>query len=225
LCYGRGRDALLKALPEVPAMSVLIEAVEGYFAAWEDRWRVETFLVEQAPTTEFVRAALAKLGLRPPEQALAEFTDAILETSVYTAKVEPAEAGMAEALAALCGRGLRLGCVSNAFMGAAVLNRILDERGLGPYCEHTVSSCEIGYRKPHPSIYEEALRALGVSAAETMFVGDRVDADVEGPASLGMMTVLTHQYRQEDPMKGSVRPDHVIRHLGELVGYVDKLRR
>ncbi len=222
-CYGRGRDALIGHHGDAPSMEALIDAVEGYFAKWEDKWKADNSRVLQSPTTDFVLEALANLGLEPPPDVLAAFTDAILETSIYTAKTLEPEAGMPEALAALREMGVRVGCVSNAFMGAAVLNRILDERGLGPYNEMTVSSCEIGYRKPHPRIYEEALNLMCIDGPEAIFVGDRVDADVEGPAALGMRTVLTHQYRQEDPAKGKVRPDQVITHLSELPAFVRTL--
>jgi len=215
-CYGRGRDALVAYHGDAPSMEDLIDAVEGYFAEWEDIWKADNTRVLQEPTADFVGRALKKLGLEPPPDVLSAFTDAILETSIYTAKALEPEEGMPEALAALRGLGVRIGCVSNAFMGAGVLNRILDERGLGRHCELTISSCDFGYRKPHPRIYEEALRAMGVEAPEAVFVGDRVDADVEGPAGLGMRTVLTHQYRQEDPGRAKSPPDAVIQHLSDL---------
>lgn len=224
-CYGCGRDALLRATPEPPAVETLIDAVEGYFAEWEDIWRGDVGRVLQGPTTDFVAEALSRIGLTALPDVLAEFTDALLEASVHTARALPPEPGMKEALAALQQRGLRIGCVSNAFMTAAGLSRIMDERGLGAYIELTVSSCELGYRKPHPAIYQAALDGLGVAAGEAVFVGDRLDADVTGPAALGMRTVLSHQYRQEDPAGAKVRPDHVIRHLSELVDYLDTLLR
>jgi HAD superfamily hydrolase (TIGR01509 family) len=218
-CYGRGREILGSPCD----LQTLIDAVEGHFASWEDIWRVDAAQVLQAPTREFVAVALKGLGLAPDADILAAFTDAILETSVYTAKVLPPEPGMPEALAALRERGLRLACVSNAFMGAHVLNQIMAERGLGRHLELTISSCELGFRKPHPAIYQAALDQLGVAAWETVFVGDRLDADVEGPAALGMRTVLTHQYRQEDAAAARVKPDAVIKHLGELASYIDTL--
>jgi HAD superfamily hydrolase (TIGR01509 family) len=222
-CYGRGRDILVAHHGDAPSMEELIEAVEGYFAQWEDRWKADNTQVLQRPTTEFVREALATVKLQPPDDVLAGFTEAILETSIYTAKTLEPEEGMPEALAELRALGVRVACVSNAFMGAEVLNRILDERGLGPHNELTISSCELGYRKPHQRIYEAALEALGVEGPEAVFVGDRLDADVEGPSRLGMRTVLTLQYRQEDPAGARVRPDHVIRHLRELPDWVKTL--
>ncbi len=224
-CYTRGRDALVPVCDPLPALEALIEGVEGHFADWEERWRLDRTLVEQGPTEGFVAEALGRLGVRPTLPAIAAFTSAILETSLYTAKTLQPEDGMPEALAALKDRGLSLAAVSNAFMGAGVLQSILDERGLGRYCDLTVSSCEVGYRKPHPRIYEEALRILAVRPEQCVFVGDRIDADVEGPAALGMRTVLTHQYRQEDLGSARVQPDFVISHLRELPDVIDRLAR
>ena len=60
-CYGSGRDALAAALNEVPDRDELIEAVEGYFAEWEDRWKEDATIVEQRPTTAFVAEARGRL--------------------------------------------------------------------------------------------------------------------------------------------------------------------
>jgi HAD superfamily hydrolase (TIGR01549 family) len=222
-CYEEGRERLVAALSDVPHRDVLIEAVEGYFAEWEDRWKADSTIVEQAPTTAFVAEALVRVGLTAPEEALQKFTDALLETSVHTARAEAEEPEMRAALIELQGLGMRLGCVSNAFMGAATLQRIMVEKGLGEHLELIISSCELGYRKPHPAIYQAALDAMGVRPGEVIFVGDRLDADVAGPAALGMRTVLTLQYRQEDHTNAAVRPDAVIYHLSELVPYVQGL--
>jgi FMN phosphatase YigB (HAD superfamily) len=54
-------------------------------------------------------------------------------------------------------------------------------------------------------------------------VGDRLDADVQGPAALGMKTVLTHQYRREDPSTSPTKPDAVITHLRELPSVIDAM--
>ena len=215
-CYSRGREILLTEQKNVAPVEALIEAVEGHFAAWEEIWRTDSSLTSQAPTTEFVAEALTKLEITPSPPILAGFTEAILETSIYTAKVDPHEPGMREALVELKAMGLRLGCVSNAFMPAAPLDRIMDEKGLGEYLDLTISSCELGIRKPSPAIYEAALTGLAMSAQETVFVGDRLDADVDGPAALGMRTVLTQQYRKEEPSLAKVAPDGVVQHLEQL---------
>ena len=44
--------------------------------------------------------------------------------------------------------------------------------------------------KPHPSIFEEALRALEVEAGEAVMVGDSVSHDISGARQVGMRAVL-----------------------------------
>ena len=44
--------------------------------------------------------------------------------------------------------------------------------------------------KPHPSIFEAALRGVGVPASESVMVGDNLTQDVDGARRLGMRGVL-----------------------------------
>jgi FMN phosphatase YigB (HAD superfamily) len=54
-----------------------------------------------------------------------------------------------------------------------------------------------------------------------LFVGDRVREDVLGPQLAGMRAALTHEHRQEAP--GEVRPDAVLKVLGDVLGFVEAL--
>jgi putative hydrolase of the HAD superfamily len=123
-------------------------------------------------------------------------------------------------LEALRDLGLRLGVVSNA----AYLPRLMREQmialGLSRYFGALTFSSEVGVRKPHPAIYEDALHKLGAQPSRTLFVGDRVREDVEGPKALGMRAVLTREWRQEDDAGVA---DFVIQRLGELPPIVNRL--
>jgi putative hydrolase of the HAD superfamily len=92
--------------------------------------------------------------------------------------------------------------------------------GLANYFDAVTFSSEVGVRKPHPEIYADALKKLGADPARTLFVGDRVLEDVQGPKALGMRAVLTREWRQEnDPGVA----DFVIQRLGELPAIVARL--
>jgi HAD superfamily hydrolase (TIGR01549 family) len=82
-------------------------------------------------------------------------------------------------------RRLRIGLVSNT-------NRDLDafvaHHGLD--VDAVVSSGFFGKTKPHPSIFEHVLGALGVPPVRAAMVGDSLDDDVEGAAALGMRAFL-----------------------------------
>jgi putative hydrolase of the HAD superfamily len=53
-----------------------------------------------------------------------------------------------------------------------------------------VDSRTHGRVKPHPTIFQAALDALGVGAAEAVMVGDSLEEDVEGARALGMRAIL-----------------------------------
>ena len=83
-----------------------------------------------------------------------------------------------EILGALASRH-RLALVSN-FDHGPTAREILHRFGLAPLLEHVVISDEFGWRKPRPEIFRSALDALGVPAADAIFVGDTPFEDVEG---------------------------------------------
>lgn len=224
--YSHARDVLARAgvLP-LPAVETLIGAVEGYLAEWEDTWARDPGQTLQGPTTSFVADALARIGIKLDSDPLEELTNAVMEASVYTARALPREEGMAEALDDLHALGVRLACVSNAFMRGETLMRILDERGLSRHLEFVISSAETGIRKPDGTIYLEAVNRLNLEPHEAAYVGDRVAADVEGPAAVGMPGILTQQYRREDPAAARVKPAAIISHLRELPETIRLLNR
>ncbi|HEX3055851.1 MAG TPA: HAD-IA family hydrolase, partial [Gaiellaceae bacterium] len=65
---------------------------------------------------------------------------------------------------------------------------------------------EVGWRKPHPAIFERALDALGVEPSATLFVGDTLATDVAGAAALGMRTCLALWFRADEDDDGAPEP-------------------
>ena len=92
-----------------------------------------------------------------------------------------------DVLRALHAEGFTLGLISNT------------QRSLKTFEEHfaldglftvAISSFDHGFMKPHPSIFEEALRRASVSVREAVMVGDSVPHDIAGALRLGMRGVL-----------------------------------
>jgi putative hydrolase of the HAD superfamily len=99
----------------------------------------------------------------------------------------------AATLRALREAGLPIGVCSN---WGWELDAFLDDVGLLPLVDVPVTSARAGCRKPHPNIYRRSVEALGVEAADVVFVGDSWEPDVRGPRRMGMMAV--HVWREED---------------------------
>ncbi len=107
----------------------------------------------------------------------------------------------------------KLGIVSNYAIPECVFE-LLKTHGLDALFDAVVVSGAVNKRKPSPEIFNRTLKAMGISAAEAVFVGDTLDADVEGPKSVGMKTIYIKR-REEKPIK-NVKPDVTITSLTEL---------
>ena len=94
------------------------------------------------------------------------------------------------ALREIAGRGIRIGLISNSHRCLASFQSHFELEGL---ITGTVSSSEHGYMKPHPSIFDAALRLVEVSAAESVMVGDSFAHDIEGALRVGMKGVLVRR--------------------------------
>jgi len=118
---------------------------------------------------------------------------------------------VAPVLQRLQARGLIVGVISNSHRS---LDAFRDHFELGGLVHALVSSSLHGYMKPHPSIFETALMRAGVSAHESVMVGDSLKADVEGALAVGMRAVLL---RRSGDTPADLPPGVVvIRGLGEL---------
>lgn len=108
--------------------------------------------------------------------------------------------GSAQALlSSLRSRGLKTGLVANCWPDPARLLRAdVEAFGLGELFDVIVFSEEVGFRKPQPEIFLHALKQLGIEPENAMFVGDRLDTDVQGAAQLGMATVQALWFRADD---------------------------
>jgi len=91
------------------------------------------------------------------------------------------------ALTNLKERGLILGLISNVDRDIASLYQGL---GLSAWLKVMVTSQEVGFNKPHPEIFQAALKQAGIKPAEAIYVGDQYQIDVLGASKAGMLGVL-----------------------------------
>ncbi|MGH3119123.1 MAG: HAD family hydrolase [Gaiellales bacterium] len=125
-------------------------------------------------------------------------------------------------LEALRARGLRLALVSNTASPQWLLQPVLERQGLVDRVDVIVLSSEIGKRKPHPAIFERALKELVVPAEAALFVGDRLEADVVGASRVGMKTVQALWFRADDtPVE--IEPDFQAFTQMDVLNVVDRL--
>ena len=98
--------------------------------------------------------------------------------------------------------GLRLGLVSNT---GRDLNEFVAHHRLD--VDAVLGSRAFGRTKPHPAIFQEALKRLGVEPAEAAMIGDSPEDDVEGARAAGIRTALLLDRENRYPETADRLPD------------------
>jgi putative hydrolase of the HAD superfamily len=112
-------------------------------------------------------------------------------------------------------QGVVLGMATN---GSASGQRAKIERfGLTEYFERIIIEEEFGFGKPERQVYEALFESLGADPAKTWFVGDNLEFDVAAPQSFGVYGIWVDVAGRGVPAGSVVRPDRVIRGVGELI--------
>lgn len=134
---------------------------------------------------------------------------------------------VAKLLGSLRDKGYKLGLVSNVLHGGRA-RAYLEEKGLAQYFSAIVLSQEIGYRKPHPVIFQEAARLIGIHPRESAFVGDTVSRDIVGAQKAGFgytILIRSEMTMVKDAHTRSALPDITVPDLQHLPGLLANLSR
>lgn len=107
----------------------------------------------------------------------------------------------------------KLGVISNFAIPECVL-KLLNIGGIDRLFDVIVVSGAVNKRKPSPEIFKNTLKMIGVLAEEAVFVGDTIDADIEGAKAVGMRAV--HIERRTQKASERFSSDHTIKSLVEL---------
>ena len=185
-----GHDAGLRAIGREP----LPEMTQRFRDAYLPLLGLPGTL-EEVEYPALVRRLLAEEGIDVGDEELGRFLEAEHDAWQPARLLASTTHALLESLR---DRGLRLGLVSNAIDPPDLLHRDLEQLGVAQRLDTAVFSSEVGWRKPHPAIFERALDALGVAADAALFVGDTLATDIAGAAALGMHTCQAVWFRADE---------------------------
>jgi len=205
------RDAAARELPGVLFDDVL--AAIAHVTQEIVRLRVPEY--HEVPSRERFRRALHRLGVEEPHEMAERLSVAHMRN---LASMTALPAGHADLLAELATR-YRLALVSN-FDHASTARRVLAMHDVARFFEMVLISDDHGRRKPHPAIFEAALRGMRVEASHALFIGDSLDEDVGGAQNVGLTTVWINA-KGEAPSADAPLPDYTIARLTELRSIVE----
>jgi putative hydrolase of the HAD superfamily len=193
-----GHDAGLRAIGREPVAALTDRFRDSYLPLL---WIPGT--LEEVEYPALVRKLLGEEGIDVTDDELHRFLEAEHEAWQPARMLASTTHALLEALR---DRGLRIGLVSNALDPPSLLHRDLEQMGVAGRLDVAVFSSEVGWRKPHPAIFQRALDRLGVEPAATLFVGDTLATDVAGAAALGMPTCQALWFRADED-EGATEPD------------------
>ncbi len=84
-------------------------------------------------------------------------------------------------------RRFPLGVISNA---DGKIVALLERYGIADCFDAIIDSGVVGYEKPHPAIFEAALREMNTVAEQSLYVGDVYSVDYLGATRVGMQAML-----------------------------------
>jgi len=165
-----------------------------------------------------LRGVGRKKGVNLDKHQWREFAWQWYQPLFRIARIEP---GTVEALSSLRKMGLKLGIVSNTFVNGNTLERHLEQSGLLEFFTVRVYSCEFDFRKPDARIFRIAAQRISEAFDNILFVGDRIEYDIQPTLKLGMKAVVKSAYTnisKRVPL-GARR----INSLSELPGIIEKI--
>lgn len=174
----------------------------------------------------WVAGALQALGhvVDPEDARVTQAVEAYFDPFVRSCQLIPGTHAMLESLMGQ----YRLAVVSN-FTHPPAVEQILAGAGIAHFFAEILISGRLGFRKPHPVVFAELARRLGLDPANIVFVGDELSSDIVGAQEAGMHTVwMTYRQKLEwrSPLNGflgmseptgDIRPDYVVATWSEFL--------
>lgn len=218
----------------MPAIqAVIFDMGDIFFDATPWRRKVAAYLADQGMDIDYSRLvplwekALVPVyvGKKPYWEAFGQFVSDVGLTEEQAVEAESAARqfsaeikervlfdGVADTLAELKKRGLKLAVLSDTESGEQAVRERLVRLGIEQHFDAVLTSHDLGAVKPMPEAFEAALEQVGCQVGEAAFVAHDLD-ELEGSMQFGLKTIA---YNYEP----GVPADHFLDHFSELVNAV-----
>jgi len=157
------------------------------------------------PAEVLVATSLSRQGLPSDEQSVARIRRAMALPVADRLKPLP---GAVELLSEIHALGMRSVIASNTYWRDAESYwddfRLL---GMADHVDAIVTSVDAGHLKPHPALFQMAMKAGGAPAERCVVIGNKESNDIEPALALGMRAILVHP---DDPVPTSSRAHAVV---------------
>lgn len=211
----RSKAKLHRALREAGLNSDVDEFTDAYAAAHEKYRVVRYEQLREVTNAVWVSEALCntRCKVAVDDSRLKAGLNVFFKDFIDTLELRP----HAKQLLKKASEDFKVGLVSN-FTYAPAIYASLRKLGINGFFSAVIVSEGVGWRKPHETIFNQALRMLHVKPEETVFVGDSPREDIEGAKGVGMRTVFVSSgfNTLTELEKCGAKPDLVVQDLEEI---------
>lgn len=113
----------------------------------------------------------------------------------------------------------KIGLISNTgITPGRIIIKVLQEYNILQYFQVKIFSDEIGYYKPHPILFNKALKKLECDPRNAIHIGDILETDVKGAKECNMHTIWFNDSFSKKSKK--IKPDYEIREISEVISII-----
>jgi HAD superfamily hydrolase (TIGR01509 family) len=197
------RQRVAAAMPTCPPATVealVADLIESSRLGDEARSISTEHTVLVPPAEILVASSLWRQGLPADARSVAKVRRAMALPVADRLKPLP---GAVELLSEIHALGMRSVIASNTYWRDSESYwedfRLL---GMAAHVDAIVTSVDAGHPKPHPALFEMAMRAGGAPPERCIVIGNKESNDIEPALALGMRAILVHP---DDPVPTSSR--------------------
>lgn len=116
----------------------------------------------------------------------------------------------------------KIGLISNTGITPGyVIIEVLKNYNIYSYFQKIIFSDEIGFYKPHPSLFTIVLKEFNCKSENAIHIGDQLQTDIKGAKTVGMLTVWINDANHPKFLK--IQPDYEINEIFEVVKIIQNL--
>jgi putative hydrolase of the HAD superfamily len=205
-------ESLYVFLKSAGTNSSFEEFAKAFIHEYERASALSQFYKVEVPMSDIISRVLRKIKIKDAQGTVAHSAVmAFYRPELGSWQVYP---DTLKTLTELRGNGFRMGLISNAKSDWAVRS-ILGKLDLAKFFDVIVTSAALRVRKPRLDIFSRALVALDVKAAETVLVGDSLQADILGAKLAGIRAIYVSRRPSDHPH--FVVPNVTVNNLSEAL--------
>ena len=183
---------------------------------------ISTYYADQAKTRDFLeKTSLVALQEILASKGFPDTSQGVLRTALdamyaITQKNWQLEEDALLTFEKLKENGIRLGLISNTSDDKNV-QQLIDHWNIRHYFDFIITSAGFGIRKPDGRIFQAALDFFQTSPANSVMVGDSLEADILGANGKGIYSILINRRVNVDQeLLNKIQPSAVVSRLSQI---------